>query len=380
VIRLSYSFEGQVESANRAISQFHIGNFTAIWCSGGKSGKEVAKKKSSDLGLTTQFDYLMLASEQRAIVQQRTGEIRERLQRSAQDIWEIGQGLADVRAQLKHGQFEAWLKAEFGWSRRTAYNFINVYETFQERANLAQIDIATSALYLLAAPSTPPELRQQYLQEAKAGKKVTHQDLRQTIERERKLAGLGAQTGMDKADKPEIITLIPRAQVEAIAAAPVIDVVAQAVDASPKLSADLSADLNVGLAGLSSGWYLLDQQHLVFCGDTALPDFYSLIPAAAFAFAATGEDWDHDWLVEAAKSVTVLPETDLQSDLLEQLLNLFSQPQDTVIFPWLPQPDMIAIAHRLGRKVVAGDLSPERCYRAIQEAGLKAVKLVSLQN
>jgi len=37
--------------------------------------------------------------------------------------------------------FETWLKAEFGWSRRTAYNFINVYETFAERANLAQIDI-----------------------------------------------------------------------------------------------------------------------------------------------------------------------------------------------------------------------------------------------
>jgi len=47
--------------------------------------------------------------------------------------------LVDVRSRLKHGQFETWLKAEFGWSRRTAYNF--VYETFAERANLAQIDI-----------------------------------------------------------------------------------------------------------------------------------------------------------------------------------------------------------------------------------------------
>ncbi|GAB1538917.1 hypothetical protein NUACC21_15820 [Scytonema sp. NUACC21] len=44
------------------------------------------------------------------------------------------------------------LKAEFGWSRRTACNFINVYEAFGECANLAQVDIATTALYLLFVP------------------------------------------------------------------------------------------------------------------------------------------------------------------------------------------------------------------------------------
>jgi hypothetical protein len=97
-------------------------------------------KKQSQV--VTGFDYEILDSEQRIVVQQRTGEIKERLRRSAQDIWEIGQKLAQVRSWLKHGQFETWLKAEFGWSRRTAYNFINVYEALAEPANLAQIDIA----------------------------------------------------------------------------------------------------------------------------------------------------------------------------------------------------------------------------------------------
>jgi len=88
-----------------------------------------------------------------------------------------------VRSRLKHGQFETWLKAEFGWSRRTAYNFINVYETFAERANLAQIDIATSALYLLAAPSTPQNVRNEFMQRAKEGETVTHKSLRRVIEK-----------------------------------------------------------------------------------------------------------------------------------------------------------------------------------------------------
>jgi hypothetical protein len=72
------------------------------------------------------FDYQILDSQPRSLVQQKTEEIRKRLKRSAQDIWEIGQKLVEVREQLNHGQFEAWIKAEFGWSRRTAYNFISV--------------------------------------------------------------------------------------------------------------------------------------------------------------------------------------------------------------------------------------------------------------
>ncbi|MFN6571994.1 DUF3102 domain-containing protein [Dendronalium sp. ChiSLP03b] len=73
------------------------------------------KKHSQEV---TGFDYEILDDKQRIVIQQRTGEIKERLRRSAQDIWEIGQKLADVRSRLKHGQFETWLKAEFGWSRR----------------------------------------------------------------------------------------------------------------------------------------------------------------------------------------------------------------------------------------------------------------------
>ena len=44
------------------------------------------------------FDYGALVVEQRIVVQQRAGEIRERLRRTARDIWEVGQKLSDVRA------------------------------------------------------------------------------------------------------------------------------------------------------------------------------------------------------------------------------------------------------------------------------------------
>ena len=136
--------------------------------------------------ITALFDYDSLEVGQRSIVQQRTGEIRERLRRSAQDVWEIGQKLADVRSRLKYGQFLTWIKAEFGWSQRTAYNFINVYETFGDRfANLAKVNIATSLLYQLASPSVPEELREQILRAAEQGDTMTAQELRDTIQKRR---------------------------------------------------------------------------------------------------------------------------------------------------------------------------------------------------
>ena len=86
------------------------------------------KNRVKDAQVLNKFNYNTLDSKQRSIIEQRTEEIKERLKRSAQDIWEIGQKIFEVRSQLEYGNFDSWLKAEFGWSRRTAYNFIKVYE------------------------------------------------------------------------------------------------------------------------------------------------------------------------------------------------------------------------------------------------------------
>ncbi len=48
-------------------------------------------------------------------------------------ILEIGKQLSEVQSMLADhhkGTFVSWLKQEFGWSQRTAYNFMGVYEQF----------------------------------------------------------------------------------------------------------------------------------------------------------------------------------------------------------------------------------------------------------
>ncbi|WP_138505850.1 DUF3102 domain-containing protein [Nostoc sp. PA-18-2419] len=321
-------------------------------------------KKQSQV--VTGFDYDILDSEQRIVIQQRTGEIKERLRRSAQDIWEIGHKLAEVRSQLKHGQFETWLKAEFGWSRRTAYNFINVYETLAERANLAQIDIATSALYLLAAPSTPQNVREELLQRAHQGETITYKSTRQVIESEKsKSAPASCELAQPLISKPEIVSLISKQALKT--ETPDLELtVVKSASVSPVV---------VNHDQIGSGWFLLENQHFVFCGDTASPKFIERVPFATLAIAITSDDWDHDWLIERAKSVIIFGESDLKDQLIEQLIKMFSTSGDIVIFPWLPNGDAIQIAHQLNRRVFAGDPNIERCRRAIAQSGLKSEPL-----
>ena len=301
--------------------------------------------------LSTFFDYESLDLAQRQVIQEHTGEIRKRLRRSAQDVWEIGQRLADVRSRLKYGQFLAWLKAEFGWSQRTAYNFINVYETFGDRfAKLAKVDIATSVLYQLAAPSVPEALRTEVLKAAASGQKITHKSIKSAIKQSKQAANTASvapETEEPAIKKPEIITVIPQS----------VELADSSRTAQPELE-------------ITAGWYQLGAQHQLFCGDTATHSFVNAVPQAKLAIAVTAEDWAHDWLIDQVDSVVILPQEQFTIRTLKELLGLLSRPGDTVIFPWLPLPEMMATAHSLGRIVYAGDPSKQRCQGAIAAAGL----------
>ncbi len=70
----------------------------------------------------------------------------------------------EVKDLLPHGEWLPYLDREFGWSQRTAYNFMNVAEKFATVASLP--DITPKALYLLASPSTPESTRDEAIEKA----------------------------------------------------------------------------------------------------------------------------------------------------------------------------------------------------------------------
>ncbi len=126
------------------------------------------------------FDYTALDTEAKSLVQQRAGEIKALIRRTAQDIIETGAKLIEVKDLLGYGMFERWVNNEFGWTQRTAYRFISVTERFASCDNLSQL--APSAMYMLSAPSTPVEAREEAIARADAGEVITHKVAKEIVQ------------------------------------------------------------------------------------------------------------------------------------------------------------------------------------------------------
>lgn len=100
-----------------------------------------------------------------------TERIKLRLRRTAEDIVAIGKDLIVIKEQLQHGEFLPWIEREFEMGEQSARNFMNVASRFG--ANPQLLGISPSALYELAAPSTPPEVVQQITAKARDGESVS---------------------------------------------------------------------------------------------------------------------------------------------------------------------------------------------------------------
>ncbi len=120
---------------------------------------------------TQNFDYNALDAETRVVVQQRTSEIKVLIRRQAQDTFDIGQKLLEVKAKLGHGHFGSWLMVEFELSWETANRFMNVAKHLGQIPTGAEFE--AKALYLLASPSTPEEARFEAKERASRGEKIT---------------------------------------------------------------------------------------------------------------------------------------------------------------------------------------------------------------
>lgn len=132
----------------------------------------------------SKFDYQQLTPKTRDQIQELTLDIRNRLRRCAQDIYQIGYDLCLIKQELQHGQFRAWLKTEFDWSISAANKFMQVSRQFQPQ-DLETVDISPSALYVLAAPSTPQTVRNEALEKAKQGQTITFSLAKKLLKQER---------------------------------------------------------------------------------------------------------------------------------------------------------------------------------------------------
>jgi protein gp37 len=116
-----------------------------------------------------------------SILAEHAAEIRRLGRRVVADVVEIGRHLNECKRIAGHGNWLPWLDREFGWTDKTAENFINVHKLAGKFENFSNLDLPVSALYALAAPSTPAEARDAIIERAQVGETVSVADVKRII-------------------------------------------------------------------------------------------------------------------------------------------------------------------------------------------------------
>lgn len=136
-------------------------------------------------------------------VREAAKDIRDRLKLTSVSIIEIGDRLIAVKDMLDHGQYGPWLETEFGFSRDTAENFVNVATNFRVAKQLRNPPPATS-MYALSKASVPDAARAEAVQRARDGECITPDVAREIIARHKEKEARKKAKGRKAEDAPEV--------------------------------------------------------------------------------------------------------------------------------------------------------------------------------
>jgi Protein of unknown function (DUF3102) len=136
------------------------------------------KKRARATGLSEKTDQQLThtpAEQESQALVEHVEAIRAVGKRVLSDVVEIGRRLTECRRIVGHGKWLAWLEHEFRWSQQTAARFMQVFEFAGKVSKLENLELPVSSLYLLTAPSTPLEVRDQIAERANAGELITRE-------------------------------------------------------------------------------------------------------------------------------------------------------------------------------------------------------------
>jgi hypothetical protein len=129
---------------------------------------------------TETFDYSGFACELVADLREQAVRIRKQVGVTTASIIEIGNELLAAKRHLPHGQFEDWIEAECGFTVRTAQNYMRAAELAGRKSETVSL-LPPNVLYLIAAKNTPPELVDDVIDSATAGKVINHQAVKAVL-------------------------------------------------------------------------------------------------------------------------------------------------------------------------------------------------------
>ena len=239
-----------------------------------KSYVGLFKQKISVAPLPKSFDYSLLDDETSSFVRSRATEIKKLMKRTAQDLFNIGNYLIEVKTQLGHGNFMNWLEAEFNWSIRTAARFMSVAQKF-ELDSLSNLELLPTALYIMAAPSTPEEAIAEMFERAKQGETITEKRAKEIKNKY-------------KALKEQAESKVQLKKVEQVEPEPTENRERRAsVDSGSRPSSGLPEKRKIkheilgvvpSQKAVKNSWWQLGEHHRLFCGEPKNQEFLKRLP------------------------------------------------------------------------------------------------------
>jgi hypothetical protein len=124
--------------------------------------------------------------------------IRKLGKRTIENVIEVGRHLTEAKTIVKKlgSSWPDWLKHEFDMKPTTADNFMNIFQRKSELPTVGGSDLSLKSLYMLAAPTTSQQARDEIAARLKKGEKVKHKDVADVTRKNRQpkqLTGLAAE-------------------------------------------------------------------------------------------------------------------------------------------------------------------------------------------
>jgi Protein of unknown function (DUF3102) len=372
------------------------GNFATSRVKIDKSGKAILTKgfnkmnrmPVSEIDLSTKvFDYTDLDVEISQFVQQQTGEIQALVKRTAQDIIEIGQKLNAVKEKLKHGRFTDWIEAEFHWSYPTAARFMQVADRFGDK--IYQIDkFAPSAMYELAAPSTPKLALEEAIAIATAGESITYSKAKALKQKyspsaaKTKPAATSANTATTNTPTTNTPTTVGMQQIIAIRSQPTQPIAPLPAEKIENVS---SREIQVSPPEQQICWHL-EKDHILYCDEPNSPTLRQRLPEKLKLLLAFPPvpNWQTDIPADTRIIATrYLPKgknSELLENTLEALLDLYTEIGETVAICYLPFPKILDVLNRFERRGILVEPDRKQVNEIVSywKKGYMKVKEVSL--
>lgn len=337
------------------------------------------------------FDYGSLDTGTAQFVKQQTTEIKGLFKQTVENIVAIGTRLLKVKERLAHGEWLDWLEAEFDWTDRTALNFMNVAQQFKSEI-ISDLNIAATALYVLAAPNTSVAAREEAITRAQSGERITVSSAKELRDKyapakpevEVQILPLdpgyqsivGTQTSQPA---PPVQEFTPQTQFSAptpVQQLPRAEF--KAVIHSKRKRAKAEKSLIVAPKRVQlKEWWKLGHDNYLYCGDPASTEFQKMLPesiALSLLSPPSQKAWSGLAPSNATSAVSVLTAYEEDQDLsllreiVERYILLYTDPaedENTVALSFLPDPAVLPLLQQLDCRFFCADPDPKRCDAAI---------------